>query len=57
MNEQKVLEALIAAGKPMKTAEIATITGIDKTEVGKILKNLIKEGKANSPKNCFYGAL
>lgn len=50
--EEKVLKAL-AAG-PKKAGEIATETGIDKTEVGKTIKKLVAEGKVYSPKVCFY---
>ena len=49
-----VLEALKNANKPMKSAEISTITGLSKVEVDKVLKELKKEEKVFSPKMCFY---
>ncbi len=52
--EEKVLEALEKAGKPLKSGEIAEITGLDKKEVDKIIKKLKKEGKIQSPKRCYY---
>ncbi|HHG74812.1 MAG TPA: winged helix-turn-helix transcriptional regulator [Persephonella sp.] len=52
--EQKVLEALEKAGKPLKTGEIAELTGLDKKEVEKAIKKLKKEGKIESPKRCYY---
>ena len=52
-NEQ-VLEALKKAGKPLKSAEIATATGLDSKEVAKIIKALKKDGAITSPKNCYY---
>ncbi len=52
--EQKVLEAMKKAGKPLKTGEIAEITGLDKKEVEKAIKKLKKEGKIESPKRCYY---
>lgn len=56
MNEEKVLEALVKSGVPMKAAEVAEATGLPKTDVDKAIKNLVKEGKAESPKRCFYAA-
>ncbi|WP_457624947.1 winged helix-turn-helix transcriptional regulator [Persephonella sp.] len=52
--EEKVLEAMKNAGKPLKTGEIAEITGLDKKEVEKAIKKLKKEGKIESPKRCYY---
>ncbi|WP_457638758.1 HTH domain-containing protein [Persephonella sp.] len=52
--EEKVLQAMKEAGKPLKTGEIAEITGLDKKEVEKAIKKLKKEGKIESPKRCYY---
>ncbi|NPA16534.1 winged helix-turn-helix transcriptional regulator [Persephonella sp.] len=52
--EEKVLKAMEEAGKPLKTGEIAEITGLDKKEVEKAIKKLKKEGKIESPKRCYY---
>ncbi len=52
--EQQVLEAMQKAGKPLKSGEIAEITGLDKKEVEKAIKKLKKEGKIESPKRCYY---
>ena len=51
---EKVIAALKKAGKPLKTAEIATAAGIDKKEADKAIKELKKDGSVVSPKNCFY---
>lgn len=56
MNEQKILDALKKSAEPMKGGEIATATGIDKKEVDKAIKQLVKEDKITSPKRCFYAA-
>lgn len=56
MNEEKVLAALKKSGVPMKSAEVAEATGLPKADVDKAIKNLVKEGKAESPKRCFYAA-
>jgi len=56
MSAEKVLLTLKKSGKPMKSAEIAEVAGIDKKDVDKALKSLKSEGKIFSPKNCFYQA-
>jgi DNA-binding IclR family transcriptional regulator len=42
-NKSIVINTLQQSGKPLKAAEIATIAGIDKSDVDKILKTLKKE--------------
>ncbi|MBC7094066.1 MarR family transcriptional regulator [Thermococcus sp.] len=54
MSEEIVFKVLKEAGKPLKSAEIAEIAGIDKKEVDKAIKNLKKGGKIISPKRCYY---
>ncbi len=56
MNEKEkvVLEAMEKAGKELKTAEIAELSGVDKKEVSKIISVLKKEGLVESPKRCYY---
>jgi predicted transcriptional regulator len=49
-----VIDTLKKAGKPLKSAEIADLAGIDKKEVDKALKTLKTEDKVFSPKVCFY---
>lgn len=53
MTEQ-VYEVLKAAGEPLKNGEIAEKSGIDRKEVDKAIKILVKEGRIHSPKRCFY---
>lgn len=53
--EETVLKALRAGGN-MRPGEIAEATGLSKDEVAKIVKKLVAEGKAFSPKRCFYAA-
>jgi DNA-binding IscR family transcriptional regulator len=50
----KVLDALKNAEKPLKGAEIAAKSGVDAKEVSKVIKKLKAEGLVYSPKNCFY---
>ena len=49
-----VLKTLKDAGKPMKSIEIAELSGIDKKEIDKAIKALKKDEKIHSPKVCFY---
>jgi DNA-binding MarR family transcriptional regulator len=49
-----VLKTLDEAGKPLRSAEIATAAGIDKADVDKAIKQLKKDEKIYSPKVCFY---
>lgn len=49
-----VIKTLKASEKPLKSGEIASIAGIEKTEVDKAIKILKKEEKIFSPKNCYY---
>lgn len=52
--EEDVLNAMKAAGKPMKGGDVAEMTGIDKKEVTAALKALKANGKIISPKRCYY---
>jgi predicted transcriptional regulator len=50
-----VLDTLTKSGEPLKSGDIAKKTGIDKVEVDKAIKQLVKQGKIDSPIRCFYG--
>jgi DNA-binding transcriptional ArsR family regulator len=54
MSAEKVLEAMKAAGKPLKAGEIAEAAGMDKAAVDKVMKTLKAEGKIESPKVCYW---
>ncbi len=49
-----VLKTLKDSSEPLKGGEIAEKSGIDKKEVDKIIKKLVKEELIHSPKRCFY---
>ncbi len=49
-----VIQALEKAGTPLKSAQIAEQSGLEKKEVDKAIKALVKEEKLHSPKFCFY---
>jgi Mn-dependent DtxR family transcriptional regulator len=51
---EKVIQTLKSAGKPMKNGEIAEAAGVEKKEVEKAIKKLVAEGKLHSPQRCFY---
>jgi biotin operon repressor len=53
-NKQKVIETLEKAGKPLKGKEISELSGIEKKQVDKLIKELKVEGSIISPKNCYY---
>ena len=42
---EKVLKAMVEAGKPLKAGEIADIIGLDKKEIDNAIKKLKKEEK------------
>ncbi len=53
--KEAIVKTLKAAGKPMKAGDIADAVKIDKKEVEKGIKSLVKEGRLHSPVRCFYG--
>lgn len=52
--EEKILEAMKKAGKPMRPGDVAKMIGEDSKEVSKAIADLKKKGKVTSPKRCFY---
>ena len=54
MSKEKVIQVLESANTPLKSAQIAEMSGVDKKEVGKLIKQLKSNGLIESPKNCFY---
>ena len=55
-NKQRVLEVMQKEAKALRPGEIAEITGIEKKDVSKYIKELKTEEKIYSPKRCFYQA-
>ena len=53
-NEAKVLAAFQQAGKPLKSTEVAELSGLDKKDVDKAIKKLKDSEKIHSPKRCYY---
>jgi biotin operon repressor len=57
MNEkEQVLDALKKADNPLKSGEIAELTGLEKKIVDKQIKTLKAEAAIESPKRCYYSA-
>lgn len=56
MTEQntKVLDAMKKMGRPVRPGDIAKDLGLESKEVSKVIKELKKEGKVRSPKNCYW---
>ncbi len=54
MSKEKVLKTLKSAGKALKAGEIADLSGLDKKQVDKAMKELKAEDKIVSPKRCFW---
>lgn len=52
--EDKVLNAMKEAGKPVRPGDIAKALGVDSKEVSKACAELKKAGKIYSPKRCYY---
>ena len=52
--EQRIMEALKKAGKPMRPGDVAKTVGLAKDDVSKIITSLKKKGKVFSPKRCFW---
>jgi len=52
--EQKVLDAMRKAGKPVRPGDVAKMLGVEGKEVSKAINTLKKQGKVISPKRCFY---
>jgi Mn-dependent DtxR family transcriptional regulator len=52
--ENKILEAMKKAGKPVRPGEVADMIGEESKEVSKAIGKLKKNGSVISPKRCYY---
>ena len=52
--KEKVLQVMKEAGEPMNAGKIAEISGIDRKEVDKAMKQLKDEGSIVSPGRCKW---
>jgi len=52
--KEKVLEAMKQAGVPVNAGKLVDLTGLDRKEVDKAMKQLKAEEAIISPKVCFW---
>lgn len=53
-NVEIVLEAMKKAGIPLNAGKIVEMTGLDRKEVDKAMKQLKTQGAISSPKVCYW---
>ena len=53
-SKEQVLAAMRQAGEPLNAGKIAELTGIDRKEVDKAMKQLKEEGAIVSPVRCKW---
>lgn len=54
--QEKVLEVIKAAGEPLNAGKVTELSGLDRKDVDKAMKNLKDSGAIVSPKRCFWEA-
>ncbi len=52
----KVLEIIKSSAEPVNATKVAELSGIDKKEVDKAMKQLKDKGEIISPKRCYWSA-
>lgn len=52
--KEKVLDTMRQAGEPLNSGKIAELSGLDRKEVDKAMKQLKEEGAIVSPKRCYW---
>ena len=52
---ERVLATMVEAGQPMNASKIAELSGLDRKEVDKAMKELKEEGAIISPVRCKWG--
>ncbi|MBE6317810.1 MAG: SMC-Scp complex subunit ScpB [Bacteroidales bacterium] len=52
--KEKVLATMKAAGEPLNVGKIAELSGLDRKEVDKAMKQLKEEGTIVSPVRCKW---
>jgi len=53
-NKTLVLEVMKKAAKPLKGGEIVELSGLDKKDIDKVMKELKKDEAIVSPKRCYW---
>jgi biotin operon repressor len=52
--KEQVLDAMKQVGAPVNAGKLVELTGLDRKEVDKAMKQLKAEGAIVSPKVCFW---
>lgn len=52
--KERVLEVMKKEGSPMNAGKITEISGLERKEVDKAMKELKEKGVIISPKRCFW---
>ncbi len=53
-SKELVFKTMVTAAKPLRNSEIAELTGLSKSIVEKVMKELKSEDKIFSPQRCFW---
>ncbi|MBQ6219872.1 MAG: MarR family transcriptional regulator [Methanosphaera sp.] len=53
-NKDKVIEAFRNSDDPLNATKVSEISGVEKKEVDKIMKELKKDETIISPKRCYW---
>ncbi|MCQ2294094.1 MAG: helix-turn-helix domain-containing protein [Bacteroidales bacterium] len=53
-HKEQVLDAMKKAGEPLNAGKIAELTGLDRKDVDKAMKQLKEEGAIISPVRCKW---
>ena len=53
-NKEKVIKAFKDSEEPLNATKVSQISGVEKKEVDKIMKELKKDETIISPKRCYW---
>ena len=53
-NKEKVIDAFKNSKEPLNATKVSEISGVEKKEVDKIMKELKKDETIVSPKRCYW---
>ncbi len=53
-NKEKVIKAFQDSDEPLNATKVSQMSGVDKKEVDKIMKELKKDETIISPKRCYW---
>ncbi len=53
-NKEKVIKAFQDSEEPLNATKVSQISGVDKKEVDRIMKELKKDETIISPKRCYW---